>query len=1166
MGLDKLANTFAEILKAPPKDTKPYDTEAEVTRIDDNGRIAWVHIPGGIDETPVELTIAAKKGDRVKVRVSGGRAWIAGNGSAPPTDNTVANRAYIRANSAVNEAVEAKESAAIAKEAADEAKQSASDANYYANGALTSLSVVEDVVGTLNWISQHGTYSLTTDTAIDPDKIYFVYNSGTYTPVIDPKVEDLSTYYELNLDSTMQTYISSHLALTNEGLWVVKDNQAYKILLSNTGLRVYDASGNVVSTFGQNVSFSSNVPQTIGSEAAKISFNPTNGQITISGNVIFSNVEAIQDLQDQIDGRKTNWYYEVDPEDNTDPALIWTTDEEKERHVGDLYYNTSNGHCWRWLKTTEGGVTTYSWSQIQDSDAAEAKSIAEAAAKETQLIYTQSADATGHISLPTAWVAEYDEPNTTTPVHWTRKRPTYKTAYPVTWVATQIRSMKGDITILNNTAYMDDTLTVIDGGHILAGSIDASRINVQNLITAGDLIVGGDNLSELTDDIGIQTSQDVEEAIAATSVEELSDGSDYTKKANAISSTVSIYYRKNSVNPQTPPSSIGTAVDTDDAWEYVMPVPKRNRTFYTCERYTYADGSISYSTIRELSSETYASKWVHSADSAYIDGGKLYAESVTADRLAANAITIGKMDSEAKNAVTNSKVYTIGVNNGTAGYHFLGTLTLSGQTDEAEIEIHTGDGQNNLARQNLTIYVNIKRGWQPTTAATAGITVQYDGDPTIITMAESNCKIIVRCTEIGVMNVYLHTPTWNYADGWYQVKGRNFSWVHSGTLVTTEPSEGTAQSITSTNPYTTATSYITKITGEGIFISPEDQSPSEQTPGNSVKIDGTGMEVFKDDVSMAKYGETVRIGQEQSARTEINKDDMLLITEDGVRSLNIHDSGIQQENYRHVSVGVVLNNGESHSITFSDIPNGTPLEFFLVNGGPPLMLLIDIVIGTSSSREYTTGYVLCSYNYDAATNTISIRANQDNVSIRYYEYLSMVNMPYIDMEGSPRLYCGTASDTDTDDYWFHQGLVDGNLYMSCVTDSTDHYINLKRLLAALAGNYLRYSSFQQTSHVLLNSRELEGYGYVSGTLNLSKSPGLWTPIMVSGWHSSNKFFSLNRCYISEYTGSDPDVDGVLNYLIYNPSANAHSGTVRVYVTWIRTLGYDVPRPSRSANS
>lgn len=89
------------------KGTSPYDTEAEVIRVDND--TAWVHIAGGVDETPVARTIDCKAGDTVQVRVTGGTAFLIGNATAPPTDDTKAKEAQaeIRKVSKVVKAVKA---------------------------------------------------------------------------------------------------------------------------------------------------------------------------------------------------------------------------------------------------------------------------------------------------------------------------------------------------------------------------------------------------------------------------------------------------------------------------------------------------------------------------------------------------------------------------------------------------------------------------------------------------------------------------------------------------------------------------------------------------------------------------------------------------------------------------------------------------------------------------------------------------------------------------------------------------------------------------------------------------------------------------------------------------------------------------------------------------
>lgn len=102
-----LSKDFVELIKKTQEiKTSPYDTQAEVVRIE--GQTAWVHIPGGVDETPVRMTINANPGDTVQVRVANGTAFLVGNGSAPPTDDHKANIASAQAMRAQATADEAK--------------------------------------------------------------------------------------------------------------------------------------------------------------------------------------------------------------------------------------------------------------------------------------------------------------------------------------------------------------------------------------------------------------------------------------------------------------------------------------------------------------------------------------------------------------------------------------------------------------------------------------------------------------------------------------------------------------------------------------------------------------------------------------------------------------------------------------------------------------------------------------------------------------------------------------------------------------------------------------------------------------------------------------------------------------------------------------------------
>jgi len=128
----KEAIQYADIKKP-----KPYDAIATVVRID--GNTAWVHFDGGAEETPVRKTINAKTGDVVQVRVGGGDAWIVGNDTAPPTDDTTANVANTNAKKANKTAVTAVNLAELANAVATRAQTSADGKNtiYYGNTTPT---------------------------------------------------------------------------------------------------------------------------------------------------------------------------------------------------------------------------------------------------------------------------------------------------------------------------------------------------------------------------------------------------------------------------------------------------------------------------------------------------------------------------------------------------------------------------------------------------------------------------------------------------------------------------------------------------------------------------------------------------------------------------------------------------------------------------------------------------------------------------------------------------------------------------------------------------------------------------------------------------------------------------------------------------------------------
>ena len=138
---------------------------------------------------------------------------------------------------------------------AQAAQASASNASEYAARALGNLSTVQNVTETLNWITAHGTMTLTSDVALDPTHVYFVrdnngdYHVGSYyySVVTEPDVADIATYYELSIDESLNNYVATHLAVDSEGLWIIPDNGGNKVLIAVGGTgHTYNPAGTYV--------------------------------------------------------------------------------------------------------------------------------------------------------------------------------------------------------------------------------------------------------------------------------------------------------------------------------------------------------------------------------------------------------------------------------------------------------------------------------------------------------------------------------------------------------------------------------------------------------------------------------------------------------------------------------------------------------------------------------------------------------------------------------------------------------------------------------------------------------------------------------------------------------------------------------------------------------
>ena len=165
-----------------------------------------------------------------------------------------AERAYGAAEQAIGDAGRAHDAADSAQASADAAQGSAEAAQGSAESAQASadaatkhLSDVENVVGTVNWIAEHGRYVSQEGEDFDESRCYYSRSgSGTqvdpyvYTVVESPVAEDMGSYYLLDVTESVQAYVNSHIWIDSNGLNVSSENSEEGGKAVRTGWRIGD--------------------------------------------------------------------------------------------------------------------------------------------------------------------------------------------------------------------------------------------------------------------------------------------------------------------------------------------------------------------------------------------------------------------------------------------------------------------------------------------------------------------------------------------------------------------------------------------------------------------------------------------------------------------------------------------------------------------------------------------------------------------------------------------------------------------------------------------------------------------------------------------------------------------------------------------------------------
>jgi hypothetical protein len=96
------------------------------------------------------------------------------------------------------------------------------------------------------------------------------------------------------------------------------------------------------------------------------SLKAMDGKITLS----------VSSLEQQLERKSGNWYGNYEPTSENNPASAWTTDELRQEHERDLFFNTTTGYAYQYQKNDSN---EYGWVRVKDKDIEAAQSTAESA-------------------------------------------------------------------------------------------------------------------------------------------------------------------------------------------------------------------------------------------------------------------------------------------------------------------------------------------------------------------------------------------------------------------------------------------------------------------------------------------------------------------------------------------------------------------------------------------------------------------------------------------------------------------------------------------------------------------------------------------------------------------------------------------------------------------
>ena len=220
--------------------------------------------------------------------------------------------------------------------------------------------------------NSNGMYS-TQEVLLDGSTIYYLHDKPTMkesknvikltAEVIGFSIDGGKTYpYGFTITGEMVARLlyteGINADYINTGALTVKDKSENIIFYADMETGTVKISGDNVTIGGKTA------PEAI-SDAVKESKNYADSKVSDFAETV---TKSVSDLQNQIDGQIETFYYDYEPNLKNIPASDWTTEDDKKKHEGDLFYWKSKGYAYRFFKDGD----TFKWQLVQDTDVTKA--------------------------------------------------------------------------------------------------------------------------------------------------------------------------------------------------------------------------------------------------------------------------------------------------------------------------------------------------------------------------------------------------------------------------------------------------------------------------------------------------------------------------------------------------------------------------------------------------------------------------------------------------------------------------------------------------------------------------------------------------------------------------------------------------------------------------